>query len=229
MTRLLPLAVLLLAGCATVSPTTPPTSEDVYRAVGTEPFWHLVIGERTLVFTEANAPGVEVVQPKPRPIIGFAGEIYQTPRIGVNIVHTRCSDGMSDRIYPDKVQVRVDGRAFEGCGGAPLPPATLAGSSWIVEAVNGRQTSGGERFQLRFEGERMSGRFGCNSMSGGYSVNGSSMTAGNLAMTRMACPDMSFEADAERILSQPVELNFGSGDRLTMVNAAGSITLRRQY
>jgi heat shock protein HslJ len=95
--------------------------------------------------------------------------------------------------------------------------------------VNGRPTGGGERFQLRFEGERMSGRFGCNSVSGGYSVNGSSMTAGNLAMTRMACPDMSFETDAARILSRPVELNFAHGDRLTMVNAVGSITLRRQY
>jgi uncharacterized membrane protein len=24
---------------------------------------------------------------------------------------------MSDRVYPDKVQVTVDGRRFEGCGG----------------------------------------------------------------------------------------------------------------
>jgi hypothetical protein len=53
----------------------------------------------------------------PPVIIGIAGEIYHTPRIGVNIVHGRCSDGMSDRVYPDKVQVTVDGRRFNGCGG----------------------------------------------------------------------------------------------------------------
>jgi uncharacterized membrane protein len=35
----------------------------------------------------------------------------------VNIVHGRCSDGMSDRAYPDKVQVTVDGRRFNVCGG----------------------------------------------------------------------------------------------------------------
>jgi uncharacterized membrane protein len=35
----------------------------------------------------------------------------------VNIVHGTCSDGMSDRVYPDKVQVTVDGRQFTGCGG----------------------------------------------------------------------------------------------------------------
>ena len=46
-----------------------------------------------------------------RPIIGIAGEIYQTTRLNVNIVHARCSDGMSDRVYPDKVQVSADGTA----------------------------------------------------------------------------------------------------------------------
>jgi uncharacterized membrane protein len=50
-------------------------------------------------------------------IVGIAGEIYQTPRINVNIVHGECSDGMSDRVYPDKVQVSVDGKQFHGCGG----------------------------------------------------------------------------------------------------------------
>lgn len=231
MIRFVPLLGLLLAGCTTV-PTgqpVPPASDDVYRAIGTEPFWNLVIDQRRLVFTEANAPGVEMVQAKPRPIIGVAGEIYQTPRIGVNIVHARCNDGMSDRIYPDKVQVRIDDRSFEGCGGEPIPPATLAGSSWSVEAVNGRPTGGGEQYRLSFEGDRMSGRFGCNSMNGAYAVSATTLSTGPLAATRMACPEMFFEREATRILAQPVELTFGPGDRLTMINAAGSITLRRQY
>jgi uncharacterized membrane protein len=111
-----------LAGCATLPPASPPAGAP-YRAVGTEPFWSLTITPQRMTFTEANAPGVEIVQPTPRVIIGFAGEIYQTARIGVNIVHGRCSDGMSDRIFPDKVQLRVDNRSFEGCGGEPLPAA----------------------------------------------------------------------------------------------------------
>jgi uncharacterized membrane protein len=53
----------------------------------------------------------------PKVIHGFAGEIYRTRRIDVNLVHKACSDGMSDRVYPDKVQVTVDGRRFDGCGG----------------------------------------------------------------------------------------------------------------
>jgi len=114
---ILPLA---LAGCAPVAePASAPA--ETYRALGTEPFWSLKIGAREMVFTEANAPGVRIVQPTPKPIVGFAGEIYQTPRLRVNIVHMRCSDGMSDRVYPDRVQLGVDSRSFEGCGGEPLP------------------------------------------------------------------------------------------------------------
>jgi uncharacterized membrane protein len=116
---LLPLA--LLAGCYGAPPPPPPITPNppggVYRALGTEPFWNLMIDSQQMVFTEANAPGVQIVQPTPSAIVGVAGEIYQTPRINVNIVHQPCSDGMSDRTYPDRVQVSVDGRQFSGCGG----------------------------------------------------------------------------------------------------------------
>lgn len=118
MTRMIRLAfaaLLTLAGCSTLPPAS--SAPVVYRAVGTEPFWSLTLDGQEMVFTETNTPWQRIVQPQPKVIIGFAGEIYQSPRIGVNIVHSQCSDGMSDRTYPDKVQVRVDGRAFEGCGG----------------------------------------------------------------------------------------------------------------
>ena len=116
------MASVLLSSClAAPPPPPPPPAGDLYVAVGTEPFWRLTINEQEMVFTEANAPGVQIMQPTPKVIVAFAGEVYQSQRIGVNIVHGRCNDGMSDRVYPDRVQVRVDGRAFEGCGGEPLP------------------------------------------------------------------------------------------------------------
>ena len=111
------LAASLLGGCATL-PAAAPAPGSSYKAVGTEPFWALELNGREMVFTEANAPGVRIVEAQPRAIHGFAGDIYQGRRIGLNIVrNTRCSDGMSDRVYPDKVQLRVDVRSFEGCGG----------------------------------------------------------------------------------------------------------------
>ena len=113
MKRLLaiPLATSLAACLSTPAPPAAP-----YRAIGTEPFWNLLIDEHHLTFTQPDATPIQ--QPTPRVIGGIAGEIYQTPRIGVNIVHSPgCSDGMSDRVYPDRVQVTVDGRQFTGCGG----------------------------------------------------------------------------------------------------------------
>jgi heat shock protein HslJ len=230
MRKLAWLLALGLTGCLAAPPLpAPPPEGAVYVAQGTEPFWRLTINPVEMVFSEANAPGVQIAQPTPRVIVGFAGEIYQTPRMNVNIVHARCSDGMSDRVFPDKVQVRVDGRAFEGCGGEPMAPAQVANTSWQVLAVNARGAPPGDNFFVRFEGDRLSARFGCNSMSGPYNVQGGTLNAGALAMTRMACPDMAFEDQAARILSQPVRLNFQPGDRLLLENAAGSILLRRSY
>jgi uncharacterized membrane protein len=104
--------ITLVSGCLTPPAPPPPP----YHAVGTEPFWNLLIDEHNLTFIQPDAQ--PVTQPTPTPINGFAGPLYQTPRIDVNIVkNQRCSDGMSDRDYPDKVQVTVDGRRFDGCGG----------------------------------------------------------------------------------------------------------------
>ena len=104
-------AAALAGACAPLpGPATAP-----YHALGTEPFWNLLIDERDVTFTQPDAQPIR--QPRPQAIIGIAGEIYRTPRIDVNIVHAQCSDGMSDRVYPDKVQVTVDGRHFSGCGG----------------------------------------------------------------------------------------------------------------
>jgi heat shock protein HslJ len=108
------LAIALAAsigGCMPVPGPSPPP----YRATGTEPFWSLLIDEHDITFVEPEQQPIK--QPTPKVIVGIAGEIYQTPRINVNIVHAQCSDGMSDRVYPDKVQVTVDGRRFNGCGG----------------------------------------------------------------------------------------------------------------
>ena len=115
---LTPLA--MLAACYAAPPPPPPITPNPpggeYRAQGTEPFWDLAIDPGQMIFTDRGT-NARVVQPTPPVIIGIAGEIYQTPRLRVNIVHTQCSDGMSDRTYPDKVQVDVDGRRLNGCGG----------------------------------------------------------------------------------------------------------------
>ena len=105
-------ALPLLTACL----SHPPPPPAPYHALGTEPFWNLIIDDKNVTLIRPDEQ--PVVQPRPQPIIGIAGEIYQTPRINVNIVHSPgCSDGMSDRVYPDRVQVTVDGTRYDGCGG----------------------------------------------------------------------------------------------------------------
>ena len=242
----LPLFALSLAACTAYPPGPgyppgPPPAypgEATYRAIGTEPFWDLEIG-RDMVFTDRGNNDFRVVQRTPQPIIGVAGEIYQTPRINVNIVHGRCSDGMSDRTYPDSVQVRVDGREFRGCGapvaffsevgenGQPNTPGSgtmiLTGTNWRVVAINQRPTPP-NNFYMNFLPDRIGAKFGCNSLGADYSVNGSVLTAGAVMATRMACPDMSFETQGSAILMQPVTIS-GYGNQLTLTSRSGSIEL----
>jgi heat shock protein HslJ len=260
----LPLLALGLAACDTVpyapyggpdaapypqpypepypQPYLPPAlpADGAYRAIGTEPFWDLTI-DRDLRFTD-RGNNVSVSEPTPPVRSGFAGETYAGRRLFVNIVHSTCSDGMSDRSYPDTVNVTVDGHAYRGCGAQaafftsineynrpPVPPAqgvyNLANTNWRVVSVNGQPVpmSG---YYLNFMPDRVSGKFGCNTIGAGYSVDGNVLHAGAVMATRMACENNNFEDRALPVMAKPMTIT-ESGDRLTLSNSAGTIELTR--
>jgi len=213
-----------------------------YRATGTEPFWSLDIG-RDMTFVDRGT-NMTVIQPTPPPIHGVAGEIYQTPRINANIVHAPCSDGMSDRSYPDQVQVTVDGRQYRGCGapaiwygwngeGNAMPPASgggataLEGTSWRVAAVNGQPTPAGEYFMNFMSDHRLQAKLGCNSLGAGYTQTDATLSVGAVMATRMACPNMTFENQGSAVLARPLNVS-GYGNQVTLTSSAGSIALVRR-
>ena len=103
-------APALLGGCL----SHPPPPEAPYHAVGANGQWHLIIDDKHVTFIPAGQQPIR--EPKPQKIIGVAGEIYQTPRINVNIVHSACA--LDGRSYRDRVQVYVNGVQHEGCGGS---------------------------------------------------------------------------------------------------------------
>lgn len=210
-----------------------------YRAQGTEPFWDLTIG-RDMVFTD-RGNGLVVSQPTPQVIIGVAGEIYRTQRLEVNIVHARCNDGMSDRSYPDTVQVYVDGRLYRGCGGgdalAPIPPVPPVGAGvappldrtrWAVVAINDRPTPRQGEFSMEFDAGRLSAKFGCNGIGAGYTQTGASLDAGTLIGTQMACSDMSWESQGSAVLNQVMQVDALAANRIRLTSSAGSIELMRR-
>ncbi len=222
---------------------TPPGAGD-YRALGTEPFWDLTIGSRDMIFTDRGT-GLTVSQPTPTPISGTAGPIYRTQRLEVNVTHTPCSDGMSDRTYPDTVQVRVDGRLYRGCGTpgdtlAPIPPTQplppvsgipgpqLDRTRWTVAAINGRRTPPTGNFSMEFDEGRLSARFGCNNIGAGYTQTGAALDAGAILATKMACPDMSWETQGIAVLDQTMQAQALGRNRMVLTSSAGSLELVRR-
>ncbi len=219
-------------------PPYPAPTTGEYRAVGTEPFWDLTIG-RDITFTDRGI-GLTIVQPTPAPISGTAGPIYRTQRLEVNIVHAQCNDGMSDRSYPDTVQVYADGRLYRGCGGAasdspaPMPPATgmpgppLHRTRWRVVAINGRPVPPNGDYSMEFDAGRLSAKFGCNGLGAGYMQTGSTIDAGAIIGTQMACPDMSWENQGAAVLDGVMQVNSIAPNRITLTSSAGSIELVRR-
>ena len=228
MIRMLTLGALALAGCAPLpgNGPSPPVSEG-YRALGTEPFWAVTIEGGRMTYERAGETGLSVPTPPPR--TSFNGHRYATPQLTVDITHTQCSDGMSDRIYADTVIVMVRGETLRGCGGDILPPADLAGTSWSIVAIDGETVPRGPTYFLNFDEERLAGKAGCNGFGGAYDVSGRTLVPGPIAATRMACPGpaMEHERRALDVLAGPVQLDYRDGDTLLLRGRSGTITLRR--
>lgn len=109
MKRVASLSLLFALGACLALPPAPAAP---YQAVAPNGSWNLLIDQQHITFIQGQTV---VRQPRPTAINGVAGDIYQTARIRVNVVHSPCTAGAST--YPDRVQVDVDGRRYEGCGG----------------------------------------------------------------------------------------------------------------
>lgn len=95
------------------TPPHKPTPAD-YRAIGTEPFWAVMIrGSTALLERPDHRPlRYNVVQDGDDRAIRFLGE-------GFTLTATEgpCSDGMSDAIWSDRVQIAFGEGTLKGCGG----------------------------------------------------------------------------------------------------------------
>ena len=203
-----------------------------------------------LIFTDRGT-GLSITQSTPTPIHGTAGEIYRTQRLEVNIVHAQCSDGMSERRYPDTVQVNADGKIYKGCGGgdfadplAPQAPACrrtagppvgggmpappLDRTRWMIVAINGRPVPRDGEYAVDFDAGKLSAKFGCNSIGAGYTQSQSTIDAGAVIATRMACSDMSWETQGIAVIDKVMQATALDPNRITLTSSAGSIDLIRR-
>ena len=102
--------------------------------------------------------------------------------------------------------------------------AALGTERWHAIEIDGRpaETFGPtQRPWLSFESGRVTGFAGCNQFSGSYTRNGSTLTFGALAMTRMACADAAVNAQESAFAAALHDTDHFvvSGDTLTLMRA----------
>lgn len=105
------------AAPAQAAPTAPPgrAPDPEYRAIGTEPFWAVTIRGDYLRLTRPDHDPVDR-----RGVIrtGDGRSLrYQAADIAIVVTPGPCSDGMSDAVWPDRVQIAFAEGALKGCGG----------------------------------------------------------------------------------------------------------------
>lgn len=123
------------------APDTTDTSEraDAFRAIGTEPFWGLAIDSMGLRFTTPeDLMGIRWPPLTPMARGDTVHWIGETERAAVDarIWPARCSDGMSDRVWPYLAVVRIDGTTYRGCAEsrAGTQAADVLEGNWQVVA-----------------------------------------------------------------------------------------------
>jgi heat shock protein HslJ len=203
----------------------------IYHAVGTEPGWTLDIGGGSIVYV-GDYGKTRITTRTPAPRVTFNGRRYVTRRITIDITRATCSDGMSDREYPERVTVTIGRRTVRGCGGVPVATAAqLDGSRWTIIRVDGRPIRTARPTDIRFSGDRVSGNAGCNGFSGIYRVVGGKLEAARIISTKMACVGVNGspvtpETKVFAVLAGPAHVRM-DGDTMTLTAASGSVELRR--
>ena len=128
------------------------------------------------------------------------------------------------------------GPRLPGSINAPPPPIDVSGDALLTGTVwtwQGTQTSDGrkvvpdapERYTLEFQpGGRVNVRVDCNRGSTSYLLTGGALTFGPLALTKMACPPGSRDAEFARDLATVSAQTFQGNDLvLTLKGNAGSM------
>lgn len=184
-------ASFLLAGCTAAdvppSPPAPPSSPSpAYQALGHEPGWKLNITDEEIHYI-GDYGDTDIRQKNSGKNQQGTQTRYDTARLSIVIDDIMCSDSMVERQYQHRVSVTADGKKVTGCGGKLVPPATLNGTSWQIEHIEGAPAIPDAEAQLAFADGRLSGTAGCNRLMGSFTQSKDALSFAQIATTRMAC------------------------------------------
>ncbi len=88
------------------------------RVLGTEPFWGIEISPAELVFTGVDRPEFHAPNPGARiegEIAVIAARDPQGLALTIRLKPAKCSDGMSDWVYPLDAEVQLGPETLKGC------------------------------------------------------------------------------------------------------------------
>lgn len=102
----------------TPKPAASPAPKKLLQAVGTEPFWSVtVLPHARLRYTTpdmANGVIVPAVERKRGEALRYTGRFNGRPFV-LDVAPAKCSDGMSDTVYPFSATFVHSGRTDRGC------------------------------------------------------------------------------------------------------------------
>lgn len=165
-----------------ISPSLP------FKAQGNEPAWQLTITTSSLELTQGYDQQAQlfskVEQLQAGKVVITAGK---NKELSTLLTPKTCHDSMSGMPFPWQVEVKVDGKKLQGCGGDPLE---LLLGEWQIEDINGAGIIDNSHLTMTFDEEgRVYGSASCNRYSSNYELTGENLTFSYSLATKMACPE----------------------------------------
>jgi heat shock protein HslJ/uncharacterized membrane protein len=182
-----------------------------FYALGSQPSWSLDINfdkfmrfKSLTALAELNTPPGREEKTQDADVTSYRARTEDGMLI-VTILKGPCEDTTSGETFPLKVRVDAKYTAdtnymqFEGCGRYVVD--YRLNDIWVLTTFN-QQPLNRDEFakglpvvEFHLNDKRVFGSTGCNRISGGFEAKGKKITFGQMATTRMACPDMAFEQD----------------------------------
>lgn len=130
---------------------------------------------------------------------------------------------------PGSPAVTVDERGNPQIVSATSGPVTaIERTRWRVTRINGRAVPRKGDYHVDFDSGRILAKFGCNAISGTYSQAGTTLDAGALIATQMACRNMALETQGSAILDQLMTIRVMGRNALRLSSSVGSIDMVRR-
>lgn len=203
--RALALASLVLLAIGPAVAATAVENASV-QARGNEPGWMLKInGAKLLLSLDYGTREIEAKLPTP--VRTDDTRTYQLPEqnLSIRISEYLCNDSMSGMPYPSTVMLELEDRRLTGCGGEPSD--LFEGAEWTVHSLAGRPLPEKVSVTISFlDDDRVAGSSGCNRFMGGYELTGEGLSFGQIAGTRMACPEPQMQTE-QRFLALLQDVN----------------------